>query len=118
MGCGDVAEWSKALAWKVSIRQKRIEGSNPSVSAIYIIPERTDRSGAGQRDALALIALSPFLYWPCNGTAENIDRLTKWRGEAGWIVMGPLASAQILSIGPIRIGTIGPPALFLAFRER
>jgi hypothetical protein len=28
-----VAEWSKALAWKVSIRQKRIEGSNPSVSA-------------------------------------------------------------------------------------
>jgi hypothetical protein len=29
-----VAEWSKALAWKVSIRQKRIEGSNPSRSAI------------------------------------------------------------------------------------
>ena len=32
--CGAVAEWSKALAWKVSIRQKRIEGSNPSRSAI------------------------------------------------------------------------------------
>jgi hypothetical protein len=31
--CGAVAEWSKALAWKVSIRQKRIEGSNPSRSA-------------------------------------------------------------------------------------
>jgi hypothetical protein len=29
-----VAEWSKALAWKVSIRQNRIEGSNPSRSAI------------------------------------------------------------------------------------
>ncbi len=29
-----MAEWSKALAWKVSIRQNRIEGSNPSVSAI------------------------------------------------------------------------------------
>lgn len=29
-----MAEWSKALAWKVSIRQKRIEGSNPSRSAI------------------------------------------------------------------------------------
>jgi hypothetical protein len=28
-----VAEWSKALAWKVSIRQNRIEGSNPSRSA-------------------------------------------------------------------------------------
>jgi hypothetical protein len=33
--CGDVAEWSKALAWKVSIRQNRIEGSNPSVSASH-----------------------------------------------------------------------------------
>ena len=29
-----MAEWSKALAWKVSIRQKRIEGSNPFLSAI------------------------------------------------------------------------------------
>jgi hypothetical protein len=31
--CGAVAEWSKALAWKVSIRHNRIEGSNPSRSA-------------------------------------------------------------------------------------
>ena len=30
---GEVAEWSKAHAWKVCIRQ-RIEGSNPSFSAI------------------------------------------------------------------------------------
>ena len=29
---GEVAEWSKAHAWKVCIRQ-RIEGSNPSFSA-------------------------------------------------------------------------------------
>ena len=29
---GEVAEWSKAHAWKVCIR-KRIEGSNPSFSA-------------------------------------------------------------------------------------
>ncbi|MEY4837163.1 MAG: hypothetical protein RLZZ475_1022 [Pseudomonadota bacterium] len=28
-----MAEWSKAHAWKVCIRQKRIEGSNPSCSA-------------------------------------------------------------------------------------
>lgn len=34
--CGAVAEWSKALAWKVSIRQNRIEGSNPSRSAIIV----------------------------------------------------------------------------------
>ena len=32
-----MAEWSKALAWKVSIRQNRIEGSNPSRSAIYAL---------------------------------------------------------------------------------
>ena len=35
MQCGAVAEWSKALAWKVSIRQNRIEGSNPSRSAKF-----------------------------------------------------------------------------------
>src|SRR5689334_7584456 len=34
--CGAVAEWSKALAWKVSIRQNRIEGSNPSRSANHV----------------------------------------------------------------------------------
>ena len=34
--CGAVAEWSKALAWKVSIRQKRIVGSNPTRSAISL----------------------------------------------------------------------------------
>jgi hypothetical protein len=28
-----MAEWLKALAWKASIRQKRIVGSNPSLSA-------------------------------------------------------------------------------------
>ena len=27
------SSWSKALAWKVSIRQKRIMGSNPTLSA-------------------------------------------------------------------------------------
>ena len=31
---GEVAEWSKAHAWKACIRQ-RIEGSNPSLSAIF-----------------------------------------------------------------------------------
>ena len=30
---GQVAEWSKARAWKVRIRQKRIVGSNPTLSA-------------------------------------------------------------------------------------
>ncbi len=34
--CGAVAEWSKALAWKVSMGQKLIEGSNPSRSAMTL----------------------------------------------------------------------------------
>jgi hypothetical protein len=48
-----VAEWSKALAWKVSIRQNRIEGSNPSRSAIQFqiwLPRCLDQGGgAGSR---------------------------------------------------------------------
>ena len=44
-----MAEWSKALAWKVSIRQNRIEGSNPSRSATSPVsgPDTwvTDRTG-------------------------------------------------------------------------
>ena len=43
--CGAVAEWSKALAWKVSIRQNRIEGSNPSRSATSL-PLRERKGGA------------------------------------------------------------------------
>src|SRR5215213_10436888 len=39
--CGAVAEWSKALAWKVSIRQNRIEGSNPSRSASLLGSSKT-----------------------------------------------------------------------------
>jgi hypothetical protein len=30
---GEMAEWSKAHAWKVCIPHKGIEGSNPSLSA-------------------------------------------------------------------------------------
>ena len=30
---GEVAEWSKAHAWKACIRHKRIKGSNPFLSA-------------------------------------------------------------------------------------
>ena len=48
-GCsGAVAEWSKALAWKVRIRQKRIEGSNPSRSAISLSPRLQPKSGEVQ----------------------------------------------------------------------
>lgn len=31
---GEVAEWSKAHAWKVCILQKGIAGSNPALSAL------------------------------------------------------------------------------------
>ena len=37
---GEMAERLKAHAWKVCIRQKRIEGSNPSFSAIRRRAER------------------------------------------------------------------------------
>ena len=43
---GEVAEWSKAHAWKVCIRQ-RIEGSNPSLSAIFEIALRQGEYVAG-----------------------------------------------------------------------
>ena len=31
---GEVSEWLKEHAWKACVRQKRTEGSNPSLSAI------------------------------------------------------------------------------------
>ena len=31
----EVSEWLKEHAWKVCIRQKRIEGSNPFLSALF-----------------------------------------------------------------------------------
>jgi hypothetical protein len=34
---GEVSEWLKEHAWKVCIPQKGIEGSNPSLSAFFII---------------------------------------------------------------------------------
>ena len=32
---GEVSEWFKEHAWKVCVRQKRTEGSNPSLSASF-----------------------------------------------------------------------------------
>jgi hypothetical protein len=53
--CGAVAEWSKALAWKVSIRQNRIEGSNPSRSATWSVsPRRTPACPLNRRDSAPL----------------------------------------------------------------
>jgi hypothetical protein len=37
---GEVSEWSKEHAWKVCIRQKCIEGSNPSLSAKFNMKNR------------------------------------------------------------------------------
>ena len=33
---GEMAEWSKAHAWKVCKRRKRFKGSNPFLSALFI----------------------------------------------------------------------------------
>ena len=43
-----MAEWSKALAWKVSIRQNRIEGSNPSRSATEGLEEAPAKVEMGE----------------------------------------------------------------------
>ena len=32
---GEMAEWSKAHAWKVCKRRKRFKGSNPFLSALF-----------------------------------------------------------------------------------
>ncbi len=40
-----MAEWSKAHAWKVCMRQKRIMGSNPILSAIFFSPFRFYNEG-------------------------------------------------------------------------
>ena len=37
---GEMAEWSKAHAWKVCNRQKRFMGSNPILSAIFFLSYR------------------------------------------------------------------------------
>ncbi len=39
-GHGEMAEWSKAHAWKVCNRQKRFMGSNPILSAFFLFFKR------------------------------------------------------------------------------
>jgi hypothetical protein len=37
---GEMSEWFKERAWKVRIRQKRIQGSNPCLSAFWFLLDR------------------------------------------------------------------------------
>ena len=68
----EVAEWSKAHAWKVCIRQKRIEGSNPFLSAkksrllaiFFLTLEtfKTDKnSNTMKRVLMALVLMGVFM---------------------------------------------------------
>jgi hypothetical protein len=41
---GEMAEWSKAHAWKVCIPQKGIVGSNPTLSAQCLLSLETDKT--------------------------------------------------------------------------
>ena len=54
-----MAEWSKALAWKVSIRQNRIEGSNPSRSATSVFATVRTRSQIFDFSVLTVCAWHP-----------------------------------------------------------
>jgi hypothetical protein len=58
---GAVAEWSKALAWKVSIRQNRIEGSNPSRSATR--PKSLENKGEVRARTAQKCAFSVFVRY-------------------------------------------------------
>jgi hypothetical protein len=71
LAAGWVAEWSKARAWKVRIRQKRIVGSNPTPSASF----HTSRT-LRQTDRRAEWQVSWGFWgrpvdWPDAETAEN-----------------------------------------------
>ena len=60
--CGAVAEWSKALAWKVSIRQNRIEGSNPSRSATH--PNVNEKASTpGSRNSIVKVRSRTAPFW-------------------------------------------------------
>ena len=67
---GEVAEWSKAHAWKVCIRQ-RIEGSNPSLSA-NLNPTVSASSAPTPKTARCLAGWHQFAIpcadiWPSRG---------------------------------------------------
>src|SRR5436190_17957293 len=72
--CGAVAEWSKALAWKVSIRQNRIEGSNPSRSAKPLFRVLTD-FGIGSDHRIAWMVAICLLRQrnDCGGKIDEVD---------------------------------------------
>ncbi len=53
---GEVSEWLKEHAWKVCIRQ-RIEGSNPSLTAIF-------KEELACQCGLFLLPVAPLTVWP------------------------------------------------------
>ena len=58
-----MAEWSKAHAWKVCIRQKRIVGSNPTRSATN--PQHQSLTpGNCRKPADQADLRPPFRHWP------------------------------------------------------
>ena len=65
--CGEVAEWPIAPAWKACVPQKGTEGSNPSLSAIFLFSHfarhRPKRAGIGcaRRDRISTPASERFL---------------------------------------------------------
>ena len=74
--CGAVAEWSKALAWKVSIRQKRIEGSNPSRSAIILLFHI--RFESEKPSFSAAFSVLRIHVHPCQSTGDRLEMWEIW----------------------------------------
>ena len=65
-----MAERSKAHAWKACIRQKRIEGSNPFLSAnlnLYFIMKKYDEKNLYQRKFTKTLMIISSIFLAVNG---------------------------------------------------
>ncbi len=82
-----MAEWSKALAWKVSIRQNRIEGSNPSRSAkparaaAAIIPTRGEQLADDDFSNTEAEHVNPNGEAIPGDVLEAVRTLIRWTGD-------------------------------------
>ena len=66
---GEVLEWLKRHAWKACIRQKRITGSNPDLSAHLLVIQNLKGACCG-------IACEVFALWEGVGAGDFCARLS------------------------------------------
>src|SRR5262245_58815713 len=131
---GQVAEWLKAHAWRACIRQKRIAGSNPALSALIQHPGITPDTGAIAGVLLLVLEPNPgrrrlhggrvARNVPCRGaaglTATRGGRVTSrpwWAPALQWgiwaavmtVVMGWLARTRTDAPAPHEARSLAHP---------